>query len=352
MRQAGRSLPEYRKLREEHPAFGDVIKRPDLACEVTMQPVRRHGVDAAILFSDIMTPVQSLVPGVDIHPGKGPVVEQPFRTKTDLDRLRLPSGALSQLGELLLDPIRENKVASVNAFGSGIADDKLLHAYVEEMIVFYLSEEPLLESVKTYDLSDVETRAMAVDRISELVIKPRGGLGGSGVTIVIEPVCLDETNILHYLGEAYALALRVNRPEIRCLCDYYHMERQGEHLTGILLAAPWLLHAHTSGPDRRCPAPGWTQHLFLRALREAGYDRRLSIEARGCGPPGAFGREGADVQLVEHLAGQRHAGPRGVVPAIGAEVHDLRQPVRAVGLRARGRIRVEPVVAVEAEAVA
>jgi uroporphyrinogen decarboxylase len=88
MRQAGRSLPEYRKLREEHPAFGDVIKRPDLAAEVTMQPVRRHGVDAAILFSDIMTPVQSLVPGVDIHPGKGPVVEQPFRTKADLDRLR------------------------------------------------------------------------------------------------------------------------------------------------------------------------------------------------------------------------------------------------------------------------
>jgi sugar phosphate isomerase/epimerase len=105
---------------------------------------------------------------------------------------------------------------------------------------------------------------------------------GSGVTIVIEPVCLDETNILHYLGEAYALALRVDRPEIRCLVDYYHMERQGEHLTGILLAAPWLLHAHTSGPDRQCPAPGWTQHLFLRALREAGYDRRLSIEARGC----------------------------------------------------------------------
>lgn len=88
MRQAGRSLPEYRKLREAHPAFSDVIKRPDLAAEVTLQPVRRHGVDAAILFSDIMTPVQSLVPGVDIHPGKGPVVEQPFRTKADLDRLR------------------------------------------------------------------------------------------------------------------------------------------------------------------------------------------------------------------------------------------------------------------------
>jgi uroporphyrinogen decarboxylase len=88
MRQAGRSLPEYRKLREEHPGFSDVIRRPDLAAEVTLQPVRRHAVDAAILFSDIMTPVQSIVPGVDIHPGRGPVVEQPFRTKADLDRLR------------------------------------------------------------------------------------------------------------------------------------------------------------------------------------------------------------------------------------------------------------------------
>ena len=88
MRQAGRSLPEYRKLREAHPAFADVVHRPDLAAEVTLQPVRRHGVDAAILFSDIMTPVQALVPGVDIHPGKGPVVETPFRSKADLDRLR------------------------------------------------------------------------------------------------------------------------------------------------------------------------------------------------------------------------------------------------------------------------
>ncbi|MBW8827162.1 MAG: uroporphyrinogen decarboxylase [Acidobacteria bacterium] len=88
MRQAGRSLPEYRALREKHPRFSAVIEEPELAAEVTLQPVRRHGVDAAILFSDIMTPVQAIVPGVDIHPGKGPVVDEPFRTKADLDRLR------------------------------------------------------------------------------------------------------------------------------------------------------------------------------------------------------------------------------------------------------------------------
>jgi uroporphyrinogen decarboxylase len=88
MRQAGRSLPEYRALREQHPRFSAVIEQPELAAEVTLQPVRRHGVDAAILFSDIMTPIQAIVPGVDIHPGKGPVVDEPFRSKADLERLR------------------------------------------------------------------------------------------------------------------------------------------------------------------------------------------------------------------------------------------------------------------------
>ena len=88
MRQAGRSLPEYRKVREEHPGFDDVVHDPRLAAEVTMQPVRRHGVDAAILFSDLMTPIQAIVPGVAIHPGVGPVVDEPFRTKDDLERLR------------------------------------------------------------------------------------------------------------------------------------------------------------------------------------------------------------------------------------------------------------------------
>lgn len=103
--------------------------------------------------------------------------------RTDLDRLRLESGALSRFGELMLDPIRAGTVACVNAFGSGIADDKLIHAYVEDMIAFYLTEEPILESVTTYDPASEETRAMVAERLDELVVKPRGGLGGKGVTI-------------------------------------------------------------------------------------------------------------------------------------------------------------------------
>jgi uroporphyrinogen decarboxylase len=87
MRQAGRALPEYRAVRERH-LFEAVVHTPELATEVTLQPVRRYGVDAAILFSDIVTPVQSIGVGVTIEPGIGPVVEQPFRSLADLDRLR------------------------------------------------------------------------------------------------------------------------------------------------------------------------------------------------------------------------------------------------------------------------
>jgi uroporphyrinogen decarboxylase len=87
MRQAGRALPEYRAIRQRH-AFSEMIRRPEVAAEVTLQPVRRLGVDAAILFSDLITPVQAVVPGVDVHPGKGPVVDEPFRTAADIERLR------------------------------------------------------------------------------------------------------------------------------------------------------------------------------------------------------------------------------------------------------------------------
>ena len=87
MRQAGRSLPEYREVRGEGSIL-DAIRIPDLATEITLQPVRRYGVDAAILYSDIVTPVSAIGFGVDITPGIGPVVEHPFSSADDLERLR------------------------------------------------------------------------------------------------------------------------------------------------------------------------------------------------------------------------------------------------------------------------
>nr|WP_206441117.1 uroporphyrinogen decarboxylase [Streptomyces boncukensis] len=87
MRQAGRSLPEYRKVREGI-AMLDSCMRPDLVAEITLQPVRRHGVDAAIYFSDIVVPLKAIGVDLDIKPGVGPVVERPIRSRADLARLR------------------------------------------------------------------------------------------------------------------------------------------------------------------------------------------------------------------------------------------------------------------------
>jgi uroporphyrinogen decarboxylase len=87
MRQAGRSLPEYRAVRGPGSIL-DAIKTPDLATEITLQPVRRYGVDAAILYSDIVVPVHAIGFGVDVAPGTGPVVAEPFARKEDLKRVR------------------------------------------------------------------------------------------------------------------------------------------------------------------------------------------------------------------------------------------------------------------------
>jgi uroporphyrinogen decarboxylase len=86
MRQAGRSLPEYRKLREGVPML-EACFNPEMVCEITLQPVRRHNVDAAILFSDIVVPLVAAGIGVDIVPGTGPVVANPIRTAEDVAAL-------------------------------------------------------------------------------------------------------------------------------------------------------------------------------------------------------------------------------------------------------------------------
>ena len=97
--------------------------------------------------------------------------------RTSIDRLD------SVLGHLLLEPLRAGTLGMVNAFGAGVADDKLTHAYVEDMVRFYLGEEPQLRSVQTLDLGRPELLEQALDEFDELVIKPRRGYGGIGVVI-------------------------------------------------------------------------------------------------------------------------------------------------------------------------
>jgi uroporphyrinogen decarboxylase len=89
MRQAGRSLPEYREIRKRHGLF-EVCRRPELCAEVTLQPVRAHGVDAAVMFADIMLPVLGMGVEVELVENVGPVVAQPVRAAADVERLAVP----------------------------------------------------------------------------------------------------------------------------------------------------------------------------------------------------------------------------------------------------------------------
>src|SRR4051794_30037459 len=86
MRQAGRSLPEYRRVREGTGMLESCMD-PDLVTEITLQPVRRYGVDAAIFFSDIVLPLKAVGVDLDIKPGVGPVVASPVRTLADVEAI-------------------------------------------------------------------------------------------------------------------------------------------------------------------------------------------------------------------------------------------------------------------------
>ncbi len=115
MRQAGRALPEYRAARGDGSilsAFAD----PSLSAELTLQPVRRYGVDAAIVFSDIVVPLHAIGFGVEVEPGRGPVVAEPFRSEADLVRLRPfePPADAPYVGETV-------RLVSRELSGSGVA---------------------------------------------------------------------------------------------------------------------------------------------------------------------------------------------------------------------------------------
>jgi uncharacterized circularly permuted ATP-grasp superfamily protein len=106
----------------------------------------------------------------------GQAVDVVYR-RTDDSSLHGPAG------RMLAAPLRAGTLGVVNAFGTGIADDKLVHAYVEDLIRFYCGEEPLLGSVHTYDLSTPAALEEALDRLHEIVVKPRSGSGGEGVVL-------------------------------------------------------------------------------------------------------------------------------------------------------------------------
>jgi len=104
--------------------------------------------------------------------------------RCDEDRLFDEHGTQTLVAERLLEPWLAGNVAVVNGFGTGVCDDKLAHAYVEEMVCFYLEEEPLLRSVPTLDLTRDEHLGRLLEAPGEYVVKPRAGQGGGGVVVI------------------------------------------------------------------------------------------------------------------------------------------------------------------------
>lgn len=111
--------------------------------------------------------------------------------RTDEDRAFAVDGTPTPIGALVLEPWFAGRLGIVNGYGTGVADDKAIHAHVEELVRLYLEEEPLLASVSTYDLTDPACLQEALERLPELVVKPREGHGGYGVVVCAHATAAD-----------------------------------------------------------------------------------------------------------------------------------------------------------------
>jgi uroporphyrinogen decarboxylase len=178
MRQAGRSLPGYRKIRKQYGLF-EVVRQPELCAEVTLEPVRLHGVDAAVMFADIMLPVLGMGVDVDLVENVGPVVERPIETLADVERLRVPDPEESV--PFVLDAVRLVR--------ESLAADQALIGFCGGpfTVAGYLIEgKPTRDFVKTkrlmYGAPDVWHALM--EKLTEMSIRYLRAKADAGVDVV------------------------------------------------------------------------------------------------------------------------------------------------------------------------
>ena len=145
-----------------------------------------HARAAELLGAHLVTPADLARAGDDLHvrlrDGTSRRVDVVYR-RTDQDDVRGDDGELTEVAALLLEPWLRGRIGLVNAFGNGLGDDKLAHSRVEDFVRFYLGEEPKVRSVPTLPLSTPQEVEDAIERLHELVVKPRSGQGGAGVVI-------------------------------------------------------------------------------------------------------------------------------------------------------------------------
>lgn len=153
-----------------------------------------HVTIAGVLGVPLVTPEDIEVRDGRVH-ARGAAVDVIYR-RTNADRVDDP------IGQVLLEPQRSGAVTCANAFGTGVADDKLTHAYVEDMVRFYLGEEPLIRSVPSYDLGIPSVREQVLSRIDEVVVKPRAESGGQGVFVGPHATASDRERMVREVMQA------------------------------------------------------------------------------------------------------------------------------------------------------
>ena len=176
MRQAGRSLPEYRQLRAKNTMMQACFD-PELICEITVQPVRRHGVDAAILFSDIVVPLRASGVDLDIVPDVGPVIAAPVRNAADVQAMRgLRLDAVAPVAQAVGLLVRE--LGEVPLIGFAGAPFTLASYLVEG------GPSKLHERTKTLMLSEPSTWHALMEVLTDLTIRFLGVQLDAGVAAI------------------------------------------------------------------------------------------------------------------------------------------------------------------------
>ena len=165
MRQAGRYLPEYREIRATAGSFMNLCTNPELACEVTMQPLRRYPLDAAILFSDILTIPDAMGLGLSFAEGEGPRFERVVRSKADVDALKHPdpSNSLAYVMDAVA-LIRKNLDGDVPLIGFSGSPWTLATYMVEG------GSSKTFANIKNMIYSDPQTAHLLLDRLADAVI--------------------------------------------------------------------------------------------------------------------------------------------------------------------------------------
>ncbi len=191
MRQAGRALPEYRAVRE-HAGLLEITHTPELAAEVTLQPVRRYGVDAAILFSDIVTPLDAIGVELEIRPGVGPVIASPVRSASDLRVLRdfEPAQDAPWLAETIRLVVAELEVPLIGFVGGPFT----LASYLVEG-----GPSKAQARTKNLMLSDPQTWRALLERLCEIAIaSARAQVGAGAGALQVFDSWIGSLSVEHY----------------------------------------------------------------------------------------------------------------------------------------------------------